>query len=211
MLKIWGRANSINVQKAMWAVGELDLPHERIDVGGKFGGLDDAGYLTMNPNALIPVIDDGGAVVWESNAIVRYLAAKYGEGSLWSTEPELRARADQWMDWMQTTLIHPFMGLFVGLVRTPPGDRDPPAIEAAAARLIECYRVLDRHLESRPYLAGDDFTMADIPAGATLYRYYDMEIERPELKHLGDWHDRLSARPAYRTHVMVSYDDLRAR
>ena len=210
MLRIWGRANSINVQKAMWAVGELELPHERIDVGGKFGGLDDAGYLAMNPNALIPTIDDGGTVVWESNAVVRYLAAKYGEESLWSADSALRARADQWMDWMQTTLIPPFMGLFVGLVRTPPGDRDPPAIEAAAARLINCYRVLDRHLESRPYLAGDDFTMADIPAGATLYRYYDMEIERPRLDRLRDWYERLKARPAYSTHVMVSYDDLRA-
>ena len=90
MLKIWGRANSINVQKAMWAVGELELPHERIDAGGKFGGLDDSGYLTMNPNALIPTIEDGGAVVWESNAVVRYLAAKYGEGSLWSADPALR-------------------------------------------------------------------------------------------------------------------------
>ena len=210
MLKIWGRANSINVQKAMWAVGELELPHERIDVGGRYGGLDDAGYLAINPNALIPTIDDGGAVVWESNAIVRYLAAKYGEGSLWSADPALRARAYQWMDWMQTKLNPQFIDLFVGLVRTPPDDRDLPAIEAAAARLIECYRFLDRHLESRPYLAGDDFTMADIPTGSTLYRYYDMEIERPDLKYLRDWHDRLAARTAYRTHVMVSYDDLHA-
>lgn len=211
MLKIWGRANSINVQKAMWAVGELELPHERIDVGGKFGGLDDPGYLAMNPNALIPTIDDGGAVVWESNAVVRYLAAKYGEGSLWSADPAVRAQADQWMDWMQTKLNPQFIGLFVGLVRTPPDDRDWPAIEAVTGRLIECYRFLDRRLESRPYLAGDEFTMADIPAGATLYRYYDMEIERPELARLRDWYERLSARPAYRTHVMVSYDDLRGR
>jgi glutathione S-transferase len=193
----------------MWAVDEMDLPHERIDFGGKYGGLDDPGFLAMNPNALIPVIDDGGTVVWESNAIIRYLAAKDGGGILCGAEPGERARADQWMDWMQTKLNPPFIGVFVGLIRTPAGERDLPAIEAATARLNDCYRFLDRQLASRPYLAGDDFSMADIPAGATLYRYYDMEIERPELKHLRDWYERLRDRPAYPAHVMISYDDLR--
>ena len=194
----------------MWAVGELDLPHERIDSGGKYGGLDDPGFLAMNPNALIPVIDDGGTVVWESNAIIRYLAAKYGEGTLCGAGPEGRARADQWMDWMQTKLNPPFIGVFLGLIRTPVDERDPSAIETFTARLIDCYRFLDRQLASRPYLAGDEFSMADIPAGTTLFRYYNMEIERPGLPHLEDWYDRLRARPAYPAHVMISYDDLRA-
>lgn len=210
MLKIWGRANSFNVQKVMWAVSEMDLPHERIDSGGKYGGLDDPGFLAMNPNALIPVIDDGGTVVWESNAIIRYLAAKYGESILCGADAAHRARADQWMDWMQTKLNPQFIGVFVGLIRTPVDERNHPAIEAFTAGLNDCYRFLDRQLAIRPYLAGDDFSMADIPAGATLYRYYDMEIERPDLAHLRDWYDRLRARPAYPAHVMISYDDLRA-
>ncbi len=165
----------------------------------------------MNPNGRIPVIDDGGTVVWESHAIVRYLAARYGEGSLWPPDPALRAVADAWMEWMQTTLYRDFIDLFWGLVRTPPEERDWPAIHATNARLARHYEILDRHLASRAYLAGDEFTMADIPAGTTLYRYYEMEIDRPPLVNLRAWHDRLSERPAYRTHVIMPFDDLRGR
>ncbi|MGH6960833.1 MAG: glutathione S-transferase, partial [Dongiaceae bacterium] len=135
MLTVWGRTNSLNVQKAMWTIGELDLPHRRRDVGGKFGGLDTEAYGRLNPNRRIPVIDDDGVVVWESNAIVRYLAARYGQGSLWAVDPGARAAADQWMDWMQTTLSPDLSTVFGGLVRTPRSKRDPAAIDAAARSL----------------------------------------------------------------------------
>jgi glutathione S-transferase len=209
MLKIWGRANSMNVQKAMWAVGELGLAHERIDAGGKFGGLDLPAYLAMNPNKKIPTLDDNGAIVWESGAVVRYLAAKYGSGSLWAEDPVERARADQWMDWMQTTLTPPLTAVFVGLVRTPADKRNKAAIEAAAVELGAAYGVLDRQLQGRKFVAGDRLTMGDIPVGATCYRYFTLPVTRPALPNLEAWYRRLQERPAYRQHVMVSYEDLR--
>ncbi len=211
MLKVWGRANAFNVQKAMWAVGETGVPFERYDAGGPFGGLDDPAFRAMNPNGRIPVVADEGAVLWESNAIIRYLCARYGEGELWSPDPALRAVADGWMDWMQTTLYRDFIDLFWGLVRMPPEKRDWPAIHALNDRLTGHCRLLDRHLDSRHYLAGESFSMADIPAGTILYRYYEMEIDRPPLDNLRAWYDRLSDRPAYRSHVMIPFDDLRGR
>ncbi len=137
MLRVWGRTNSINVQKVMWAVGELGLAHERVDAGGEFGGLDTAAYGAMNPNRMIPVVDDGGTVVWESNAVVRYLAARYGAGGLWPEDPGARSLADRWMDWQLST-AQPAMGpVFINLVRTPPERRDHAAVAAGAERLVE--------------------------------------------------------------------------
>jgi glutathione S-transferase len=211
MLKVWGRASAFNVQKAMWAVGEVGAPYERHDLGGAFGGLDDPDFRAMNPNGRIPVIDDDGVIVWESNAIIRYLAARYAVGTLWDPDPARRAVADQWMDWMQATLYRHFMDLFWGLVRTPAEQWDWPAIRAAKERLARHYGILDRTLATRPYLAGDQFSMADIPAGTTLYRYYEMEIDRPRLDHVRSWYERLAERPAYRSHVMVPFDELVGR
>src|SRR5262245_50616582 len=131
MLKVWGRTNSSNVQKVMWAVGELRLTHERIDVGGEYGALDTDAYGKINPNRRIPTIDDDGFVLWESNVIVRYLAAKHGAGTLWPEALTERAVADQWMDWQQTTLAPDMRTVFWGLVRTPPERRDATLIEAA--------------------------------------------------------------------------------
>jgi glutathione S-transferase len=140
--------------------------------------------------------------------IVRYLAAKYGAGSLWSPDPAERAAADQWMDWMQTTLLRDFIDLFFALVRKRPERRDWPGIRETNARLAEHYRLLERHLTARPFLAGEQFSMADIPAGTTLYRYFEMEIERPVLPQVEAWYGRLKDRPAYRQHVMIPFDDL---
>jgi glutathione S-transferase len=209
MLKIWGRSNSLNVQKAMWTVGELGVAHERLDVGGRFGGLDRPDYLRMNPNAKIPTIDDGGVIVWESNAVVRYLSARYGEGLLWDPDPAVRARADQWMDWMQTTLAPDFYELFWVSVRLPADRQKPAAIAEAARRLRAHYGVVERQLADKSFLLGERLSMADIVIGATLYRYYEMPIERPGLAGIHGWYHRLSARPAYRTHVMVSFEELR--
>lgn len=211
MLTIWGRANSINVQKAMWTLGEVGTAHERIDAGGPFGGLDTPEFAALNPNRRVPVLRDGETVIWESNAIIRYLAAKYGEETLWSPDADLRARADLWMAWMQTTLYPDFIKLFWGLVRTPPEQQDRARNEAAAVRLGAHYEILDRHLAGRAYVAGEALSMGDIPAGATLYRYYGMEIARPVLPNLEAWYARLTERPAYQAHVMIPFDDMYGR
>ncbi len=203
MLTIWGRNNSINVQKAMWAVGELGLDHRRIDVGGAFGGLDSPDYLAKNPNQRIPALEDDGLVVWESNAIVRYLAAKYGASKLWPEDPAVRAVADQWMVWQQTTLLADMLVVFLGLIRTPEADRDMAAIEASAANLGGLWQRLEGHLEDRDYVAGDGFTMGDIPVGAACYRYLALDIARPELPATAAWYDRLKARAPFREHVMI--------
>ena len=210
MLKVWGRATSINVQKVMWVIGELGLEHERFDVGGAYGGLDSPSFKALTPHGLIPVLEDGETVVWESNAIVRYLASKYDQGGLYPDAPGPRAQADQWMDWHATTLYRDFISVFVGMVRTAPSRRDNIAIAEAAKRSAERYLCLNSLLADRAFIAGDHLTMGDIPIGATLYRYFTLEIERPPLPHLETYYQRLQTRSAYRDHVMVSYESLRA-
>lgn len=203
MLKVWGRTNSINVQKVMWTLGELGVAHERIDAGGAFGRLDTPEYGAMNPNRLIPVIEDGATVVWESNAIVRYLAARYGAGELWPEDPGRRADADRWMDW-QITTAQPALGpIFQGLIRMAPEQRDMKLIDAQIVRLGQLMQVLDKHLAVRQCVAGDDLTMGDVPIGCLCWRYLKLEIERPELPNVAAYFERLQARPAYREHVML--------
>jgi glutathione S-transferase len=212
MLKIWGRRNSINVQKVLWAVGELGLAHEHIPAGGSFGLLDTDEFGALNPNRRVPVIEDDGTIVWESHAIVRYLAAKYGAGTLWPEDPAVRAPADQWADWTLADLQPAFInGVFWGLYRTPENQRNWPAIRKAIARCAILFRLLDRHLETNAYLAGDALTFGDIPAAVQLYRYFELEIDRPSLPHVEAWYERLKARPAYREHVMIAFDDLKGR
>lgn len=203
MLKVWGRKSSINVQKVMWAIDEIGLAHERIDVGGHYGGLDTEAYGTMNPNRLVPTLEDGAVVLWESNVIVRYLAAKHSTGNLWPTELKTRAVADQWMDWQQTTLAPDMRTVFWELVRTAPDKRDPSRIDAAVAKLKSIWKRLDRHLSERRFVGGNDFSMGDIPVGAMCHRYYALDIERAPLAHLAAWYERLKERPAFRTHVMI--------
>jgi len=203
MLKIWGRPNSINVQKAMWAVGELGLEHERVDVGGPFGGLDTPDYLAKNPNARIPTLEDGDLVLWESNVIVRYLAARYGAGSLAPADPALHALADQWMDWQQTTTLADMFVVFWGLIRTAPEDRNMAAIEKSTANLGGIMGRLDARLADRDYVTGTAFSMGDIPVGATCYRYLALDIERPDLLNIQRYYDRLQEREPFRTHVMI--------
>ena len=215
MLKVWGRRNSINVQKVMWMVGELGLAHEHIDAGGRFGGLDTEEFTAMNPNRRIPVIDDdidgGGTIVWESHSIVRYLAAKYGAGTFWPTDPGERAKSDMWMDWTLADLQPAFIGVFWNLYRTPEEQRNWKAIRQGIARSAILFKMLDKHLEDKPFVGGPSLTIADIPTGAQLYRYFELEIDRPELPNVEAWYARLKEREAYRTHVMVPFDELKGR
>ena len=205
MLEIWGRKNSSNVMPVMWTVGELGLEHIRHNVGGSFGGLDSDEYGRMNPNCKVPTINDNGFVLWESNAIVRYLASQYGKGPLWPNDVTERAVADQWMEWMKTTAFPYLFRVFFGLVRTAPEDRDMAAIGRNARLLGEALQILDHWLSDRPYVAGEALTMGDIPLGTMAYRYYNLDIERPAMPHLASWYQRLCDRPHYQQHVMIPF------
>jgi len=203
LLKIWGRADSYNLQKVMWCVAELGIAHRRIDAGGAFGVTDRPGYLAMNPNGRVPTIDDDGFVLWESNAIVRYLAARHGTGTLCPADPRARADADRWMTWQSATVGRNMRGLIHALFNPPPDRRDP----AAAAPLVEIalghWAILDAHLGDRAYVTGDDFTMGDIPIGAYAFRWFAMDLERPAMPALEAWYGRLGERAAFRAHVMA--------
>jgi glutathione S-transferase len=203
MLRIWGRTSSLNVQKVMWTVAELGLEHERIDAGGAFGKLDTPAYGRLNPNRRIPTIEDGDVVVWESNACVRYLAARYGAGSLWPEAPGQRARSDMWMDWAVTTVMPELGPAFMQLVRTPAGKRDMAVVAAAAARLGPVFALLDDHLAHSPYVGGEALTIGDIPLGCAFWRYQNLDLERPPLPNCQLWYQSLKARDAYRRHVML--------
>ena len=212
MLTVFGRRNSANVQKVMWLVGELKLQHRHVPRGGTFGGLDTLEFRAMNPAGKVPVIDDDGVIAWESHAILRYLAARYGADALWPQAPAKRARIEPWIDWAQTSFQVDFLsGVFWGLYRTPEPQRDWPAIHAALARCAEHTKILDSLLSLRPFLAGDALTLADIPVGTLMFRYFTLDIERPARPHLKAWFHRLADRPAYRDNVMVPYDDLFGR
>ena len=211
MLKVWGRRSSANVQKVLWLVGELKLSHEHIPAGGPYGQVNDAKFRAMNPNGLVPVIEDNGMVLWESGAIVRYLAARYGVPRFWPDDPRQRAAADQWMDWAATTLQPGMFGLFFSYWRTPEKDRNAEAIKGFEERTAAAFRLIDSVLATHRFLAGDEFTLGDIPNGVHLYRYYTMGISVPNLPHVEAWYARLQERPAYREHVMVSYAELRGR
>lgn len=202
-MKVWGRANSINVMKVLWAADECGVKYDREDVGGAFGGNDKPWYLKMNPNGVVPTIEDGGRVIWESNSCVRYLAARYAAGSLWPNDPGERSEAERWMDWQLSTISDGMRIVFWGLIRTPAEKRDIAAIGKAAKELGALWARLDGWLESRKYVAGQHFTMGDIPVGCMIYRWYGLDIERRELKNVRAWYDRLATRPAYAKHIMV--------
>ncbi len=203
MLKVWGRETSINVQKVMWLVGELGLEYERVDVGGPFGGLDQPDYMAMNPTSRIPTIEDDGFTLWESHAIVRYLAQKHGAGSWWPDDPRIRAVADQWMDWPYNVAYPQLIKAFLGLYRTPEDERDDDAIARALQTCAKELGVLDAYLARNAYVAGDAPTMGDVPVGCITYRWYAMDIERPEYPNLAAWYARLRESPAFREHAMI--------
>jgi glutathione S-transferase len=202
-MKIWGRANSINVMKVLWTADECGLKYERINVGLAFGGNDQKWYLDMNPNDVVPTIDDGGRVIWESNSAVRYFAAKYAAGTLWPTDPGERSEADRWMDWQLSTIHTGMREIYWGLIRTPPEKRDMASIAKTAADTGKLWARLDERLAGKPYVAGQHFTMGDIPVGCWVHSWFALSVERPELKNVKAWYERLKTRPAYAKHVMV--------
>jgi len=200
---VWGRATSSNVMKVLWGLGELGLPFERIDVGGSFGKTDTRDYRGMNPTGLVPTLQEDGFTLWESNAILRYLCHAHApQSSLWPQDARARANVDRWMDAQQTVMNRPMGVVFWGLVRTPPDKRDPAAIAQGVADAAKAYGLIEEGLARHAYVAGPDFTLADIPWGVHAHRWFNIEFERPPLPHLRAWYDRLCERPAYRQHVM---------
>jgi len=200
MLKVWGRVNSVNVKKALWCLGELGLAYERTDAGMAHGVVNTPEYRAMNPNGLVPTIEEDGFVLWESHTIVRYLCAKHSMGKLCPADLKLRADAERWMDWA-FTFQNAMRNVFWGLIRTPPEKRDAKAIEEGVKKSNELAGMLDRVLANRPYVAGAAFTMGDIPIGAEVQRWMRVPIERPKLPGIEAWFERLRQRAPFAKHV----------
>ena len=205
MLTIYGRANSSNVQKVLWCCAEIGVEYQRIDMGRQFGGNREAPYLGLNPNGLVPtIVEDDGFSVWESNTIIRYLARSYGTPGFYPDDVRRAAIGEQWMDWQLNSLNDAFTPMFHGLVREAPERRNAEIIEKSRANTQRHLAMVDRHLQSSRYIAGDAFTVADIPVGIYAYRWYTFEgIARDSLPAFERWYAELQQRPAYRTHVMV--------
>ena len=195
MLKIWGRTTSINVQKVLWCADELGVAYERIEAGGKFGVVDTPEYRRANPNGLVPLIDDDGFVLWESNAIVRYLCGKHGMGGLAPADPQWRADADRWMDWQMGTFTAAMSIAFRQLLRGAPELRNAAEIEISRRKSEDAAAILDRHLEGRDYIAGAAFTMGDIPVALAAHRWLGLPLARQERPNIERWHAALQARP----------------
>ena len=203
MIKILGRPNSVNVQKVMWTAAEIDVYVDRQDIGGAFGGNDTEDYLAKNPNGRVPTLVDGDFVLWESQAIVRYLSERHGAAPWYPETLQDRGLCSQWMDWYIANL-HPAMTvMFWQLIRTSDADRNNAAVATAAVDAAKEWAILDKHLENNAYLLGDELTMGDVPLGCAAYRWHSMDIERPELPNLKRWWDSLVARDAYKKHVML--------
>jgi glutathione S-transferase len=204
MIELWGRSNSVNVQKVLWCAAELGLDLERHDAGLAYGVNDQDWFLALNPNGKVPLLREGEFTLWESNAIVRYLSAKHGLGSLCPRDLQDRADAERWMDWQLSTLALSPAIAFWNLVRTPEPERDMAAVERAVAQTNAAFSILDRHLTSNPFVLGEPFSMADIPLGAIAHRWFALDgIARPDWPALRRWFDRLSERPGFKTHVML--------
>jgi glutathione S-transferase len=203
MLRIWGRANSINVQKVLWCCGELGLAYERIDAGNEFEVNKSAEYRALNPNGFVPTIEDGEIRLWESNVIVRYLAHKNSHGLLCPSDIGIRFDAERWMDWQATVFWPALRPPFIELVRTVPTKRDPAVVAKGVSLCLAAVRILDARLSDRAFLAGDAFSMGDIPAAATVHRWYALDIDHPELPNVQRWYDLMKRREPFRKTVMT--------
>ncbi|HWM47571.1 MAG TPA: glutathione S-transferase family protein [Xanthobacteraceae bacterium] len=203
MMKIWGRNTSSNVQKVAWACGELGLPFERIDIGGPFGKNNEPPYLALNPNGVVPTLEeDDGFILWESNSIVRYLASRYGAGKLEPFDPRVRAKAQSWMDWQLSVANLAIFPVFWGLVRTPPEGRDPKSIEDGKQKCFAAAKIMDAQLARTRFIADDQFSYGDIPIGPFIYRYFRLVPDHPPLPNVERWYGEISERPAFKEHVL---------
>ena len=200
MFTIWGRLNSHNVKKVAWFADELGLEYKRIDTGGAFGM--DAAYLAKNPNALIPTIEDGNVVLWESNAILRYMAAQYGGEHWWPADPSVRAMADRWMDW-QAAYAELQRDAFLSLVRKPVAEREPAVIAASVAACAWQLAVMERYLGETPWLSGESFGIGDIPMGVYAYTWFTLPIERPDFPNIARWYAAIRKRPGFAAQVAI--------
>ncbi|HFZ1795009.1 TPA: glutathione S-transferase family protein [Serratia marcescens] len=202
MLTIWGRENSNNVRKVLWCAAELGLSYTHINAGGAFGKVNEESYRALNPNGLVPLLQDDDFVLWESNTIVRYLAAKFGDATFYPQDLQARAAAEKWMDWTTSTIVPAFTIVFWGLIRTAPELRDMAKIEAAIATLEKHFDVIEQTLSRQPYLSGDAFGFGDIPLGSFAYAWFEMPIARRSRPNMERWYQQLRARPAYQRGVM---------
>lgn len=211
MLTVWGRRTSSNVQALMWCIGELGLTYQRHDAGHIYGVTDTPAFLAMNPNGTVPVLRDGdGEALWETGAILRYLVGRYGAAPFWPAEGFARACVDQWAEWSKINITLGFTApIFWKVVRTAPSKQDPVAIGQAVTKLDKLLDIAEVQLARGAYLAGDEFTLADIQFGHVLFRYFDIAITRPGRPALHRYYDALTTRPAFREHVMTPYEELR--
>jgi glutathione S-transferase len=212
MLTVWGRRTSSNVQALMWCIGELGLPYERHDIGHRFGGTQTDAFFALNPNRTVPVLQDGSnPPLWETGAILRYLANRYAEAPFWPTDLLAKTEVDRWAEWSKLNVAMAFTRpVFWLTVRTPPEQRDIKAIRSSVIALEQKLLIAEERLGVQQFLVGDALTLADIQFGHILFRYFDISIERAPLPHLRLYYDRLTERPAFREHVMVPYDELQA-
>jgi glutathione S-transferase len=211
VIKIWGRASSSNVQALMWAIEELALPHQRQDAGFIYGGNDTPDFLAMNPNGTVPVLQDGeNKPIWETGAILRYVAEKYAGDAFWPKDAEERAEVDKWAEWAKINVALKFTApVFWRVVRTAPSKQDPEAIKQAISVLNGFLAVAETQLGKQSFLASSNLSLADIQFGHLLYRYFDIEIERASFPNIESYYCRLSEREAFKKHVAISYDELR--
>jgi glutathione S-transferase len=202
-LTLWGRANSVNVQKVLWCLRELDLSYERIDAGMAFGKNTEAEYLAMNPNGRVPTLVDGDFVLWESNSVMRYLVMAYGKGSpIYPQAPKQRAAVDRWLDWTLSTIQPVDRPVFWALVRTPIEKRDMVAIQKDVDAEAVQWRIADHHLAKRRFIEGDDFTIADIALGAYARRWFGVQgVTKPPLPHLERWFAQFAERPGFQQFI----------
>lgn len=198
---LWGRSTSSNVMKVIWLLEEMKLPYERIDVGGPFGKTDTPEYRAMNPTGLVPTLQEDDFTLWESNAILRYLAGTQGPTALWPANPHARANVDRWLDAQQTVMNRPQGIVFLTLVRTPPEKRDRATLAQAIADAARAWGMIGAELGKHPFVAGSELTLCDLAWGVHVHRWFVMDFDRPEIPHLRGWYDRLLTRPVYKEHI----------
>lgn len=209
MIHLWGRRTSINVQKVMWVLAELKLDYERSDVGGAFGGLNNEAYTALNPHRQVPTLVDGNTVLWESNAILRYLADAYGKDIIFGSTPAARGTSDMWMEWYQSSVYSQFQAIFYQTVRLPHAERSPDILAKAKEVVFKQFSLFNSTLETRPFINGDQLTLGDVPMAACLYRYYTMDIVRPDYPMIARYYDTLTKRPTFSENIMIDYESLR--